>query len=58
MAGQTATPKSENQGWDKEYNFGSRAAARILWNALIRTHADFISIDQYETVSGLIRTAR
>ena len=50
--------ESENQGWDKEYNFGSREAVQIRWNALIRAHADFISTDQYETVAGLIRTGR
>lgn len=49
---------SENQGWDKDYNFGSPAAVHIRWNALIRAHADFVSTDQYETVAGLIRTAR
>ena len=49
---------SENQGWDKGYNFGSLDAARIRWNAVIRAHADFISTDQYETVAGLIRTGR
>jgi len=46
---------SENQGWDKDYNFGSLDAARIRWNAVIRAHADFISTDQYEAVAGLIR---
>ena len=49
---------SENQGWDKGYNFGSLDAVRIRWKAAIRAHADFISTDQYETVAGLIRTGR
>jgi hypothetical protein len=31
---------------------------QIRWNALIRAHADSISMDQYETVAGLIRTGR
>ena len=50
--------ESENQGWDKEYSFGSGDAVRIRWNALIRAHADFISTDQYEMVASLIRMAR
>ena len=49
---------TENQGWDKDYNFGSLDAARIRWSAVIRAHADFISTDQYETVAGLIGTGR
>ena len=46
---------SENQDWDKDYNFGSLDAAHIRWNAVTRAHADFISTCQCETVAGLIR---
>jgi hypothetical protein len=49
---------SENQGWTPEYNFGSKEAARLRWNALIKAHADFIATDQYEDVAGAIRSGR
>ena len=48
---------SEDQGWDKDYNFGSRGAVEPRWKAAIQAHADFISTDQYETVSQVIRAA-
>jgi len=44
-----------NQGWDKDYNFGSREAVTPRWKAAIRAHADFISTDHYEELAGLIR---
>lgn len=47
----------ENQGWTPEYNFGSKDAARVRWNALIKAHADFIATDQYEDVAETIRGA-
>jgi hypothetical protein len=48
---------SEDQGWDKDYNFGSRDAVEPRWKAAIQAHADFISTDQYETVAQAIRAA-
>jgi hypothetical protein len=48
----------QNQGWTSEYNFGSKQAARLRWNALIEAHADFISTDQYEAVAEAIRSER
>lgn len=48
----------QNQGWTDEYNFGSKEAARVRWNALIKAHADFISTDQYEDVAEAIHAAR
>jgi hypothetical protein len=41
-----------------EYNFGSKEAARVRWDALIKAHADFISTDQYEDVAEAIRSGR
>jgi hypothetical protein len=48
----------QNQGWTPEYNFGSKDAARVRWNALIKAHADYIATDQYEDVAQTIHAAR
>jgi hypothetical protein len=50
--------QAENQGWDKDYNFGSREAVEPRWKAAIQAKPDFISTDQYEDVSKLIVAAR
>jgi hypothetical protein len=44
----------ENQGWDKDYNFGSKDKVITRWQAAIRAKADFISTDQYEDLSKMI----
>jgi hypothetical protein len=44
----------ENQGWTQEFNFGSREAAMVRWNAAKAAHADFIATDQYEDVAKAI----
>ncbi len=49
---------AENQGWDKDYNFGSHEAAVIRWKEAIRAHADFISTDHYEDLAKMIRSSR
>ncbi len=46
--------QEENQGWDKDYNFGSRDAAKLRWDGAIRAHADFISTDHYEELGAAI----
>ncbi len=46
---------AENQGWDKDYNFGSRDAALARWKAVRKAHVDFVSTDQYEDVAKVIR---
>ena len=51
-------PHDQDEGWGDEYNFGSKAAARLRWDALIKAHADFISTDQYEDVAEAIRSKR
>jgi hypothetical protein len=43
-----------NQGWDADYNFGSKEAVLIRWKAAARAHADFISTDQYEELASVI----
>jgi hypothetical protein len=46
---------SEDQGWDKGYNFGSREKVMPRWQAAARAHADFISTDQVEDVAKVIK---
>ena len=48
---------SENQGWDKDYNFGSKEKVMPRWQSAVRTHADFISTDQVEDVAKVIKGA-
>ena len=43
-------------GWDKEYNFGSRERTLLRWMAAIKAGVDFIATDQYEDVAALVRT--
>jgi hypothetical protein len=49
--------EAENQGWDKDYNFGSKEKVMIRWQAAVRAHADFISTDQMEDVAKVIKGA-
>ena len=49
---------AENQGWDADYNFGSREKAAARWQAAVRAHADFISTDQVEDVTKVIKGTR
>lgn len=46
--------EAENRGWDKGYNFGSRAAVELRWKAAIDAGVDFIATDQYEDLGTLI----
>ena len=45
----------ENQGWDKDYNFGSKDAVLARRKATIAARPDFISTDQYEELAHLVR---
>ena len=49
--------QAESLGWDNNYNFGSRDAARLRWKAAIDAGVDFISTDQYEDLGALITSA-
>lgn len=49
---------ADNEGWDKEYNFGSREAAETRWKAAARAKADFISTDQYEQLSEVLASLK
>jgi len=50
--------QAENQGWDKDYNFGAKERVMPRWQAAVRAHADFISTDQMEDVAAAIKAAR
>lgn len=47
---------TENQGWDADYNFGSKEKVMTRWQAAVHAHADFISTDQVEDVAKAIRS--
>ena len=46
---------AENQGWDKNYNFGSRRAVEARWKAALDAGVDLIATDQYEDLAGCMR---
>ncbi len=48
----------QNQGWDKDYNFGNRETVMPRWKAAVKAKTDFISTDQYEDVSKAIESTR
>jgi hypothetical protein len=41
---------AEDQGWDRNYNFGSREAVAARWKAAIAAGVNFIATDQYEAL--------
>jgi len=45
----------ENKGWDKGYNFGSRAVAEARWRAALDAGVDLIASDQYEDLAACMR---
>jgi hypothetical protein len=47
--------EAENQGWDKDYNFGSKEKVMPRWQAAVRARPDFISTDQMEDVAAVIK---
>jgi hypothetical protein len=49
--------EAENQGWDKDYNFGSKEKVMPRWQAAVRARPDFISTDQMEDVAAVIKKA-
>ncbi len=50
--------QEENQGWDKGYNFGSRAAVEARWKAAIDAGVDLVAVDQYELFAEFLRKNR
>jgi len=49
---------AENQGWDKDYNFGSKEKVMPRWQAVARAHADIVSTDQMEAFAAAIKASR
>jgi hypothetical protein len=54
LNGHTEQAGKEN-GWDRNYNFGSREAVEKRWRAAIRAGVDFIATDQVEDLAQLLR---
>jgi len=50
--------EAENQGWDKDYNFGSKEKVMPRWQAAAHARPDFIATDQMEEVATVIKKAR
>ena len=46
---------AENQGWDKNYNFGSRAAVMARWKAAAAAGVNLIATDQYEDLRQALK---
>ena len=50
--------EAENQGWDKDYNFGSKEKVMPRWQALVRARPDFIATDQMEDLAAVLKAGR
>jgi hypothetical protein len=50
--------EAENNGWDKDYNFGSKDKVMPRWKAAVSARADFISTDQMEDLAAVIKSSR
>src|SRR5215467_13619141 len=46
---------SEDRGWDKGYNFGSREAVLKRWKAAYEAGVNFIATDQYEDLAAFFK---
>ncbi len=46
---------AEDQGWGKDYNFGSHAAVVPRWRAAIAAGVNFIATDQYEELAPYLQ---
>jgi 2-methylisocitrate lyase-like PEP mutase family enzyme len=53
----TDSANNQNMGWNAGYNFGSKDAAIVRWQAAAKAGADFIGTDQYEDVGRTIKAA-
>ena len=45
---------AEDQGWDKNYNFGSREAVAARWKAALAADVNFIATDQFEALRAVM----
>jgi hypothetical protein len=52
----TAPGSAEKNGWDTDYDFGSRERVQARWSAAIRAGVDYIATDQYEDLAAFKRT--
>ncbi|MDE3104399.1 MAG: hypothetical protein KGK08_04405 [Acidobacteriota bacterium] len=43
---------AQDQGWGEYYNFGSRDAVAVRWQAAMRAGVNFIATDQYEDLAA------
>jgi hypothetical protein len=43
----------ESQGWDQDYNFGSKERVLLRWRAALEAGVDFVATDQYETFASM-----
>jgi hypothetical protein len=50
--------QKDSQGWDASYNFGSRDAVTLRWNAALRAGVNLIASDQYEDLSAVASRSR
>jgi len=50
-------PPADDQGWGKDYNFGSRDAVMARWKAALDAGVDLIATDQYEDLAAVMRSA-
>ena len=48
--------KEEDQGWGNDYNFGSRDAALVRWQASVQAGVNFIATDQYEALAEVMKS--
>ena len=48
---------ADGQGWDDDYNFGSREAALARWNAALAAGVNFVATDQYEDLAVVMKAA-
>ena len=54
LNGHTPEEGQEN-GWDPNYNFGSREAVEKRWRAAIKAGVDFIATDQVEALAAVMK---
>ena len=47
--------EADNRGWDKNYNFSSRAAAETRWKAAYDAGVNLIASDQYEDLTAFLQ---
>jgi hypothetical protein len=53
LNGHTEQDRKKN-GWDKNYNFGSKEKVLLRWKAAVAGRVDFLATDQYEDVAKLL----